>query len=125
MSHVVTLATSIKNPEIAAKVAKKLGYEHQLAQRGSEVSIDLYSGAKATGRFWVKLPGWRFPVCVKEDGTCAMDNYGGSWGKQEEFDSFLQKYTAEMTTDHLRSRGYRMQQEKVEADGTQELVFVH
>lgn len=123
MSHIVVVQTSFKDLAVLEKVAKQRSVPIEVAERGRTLTRTLYQGP-VTGVAALKLKGWRYDAVVQEDGSCKADNYSGAWGKQEELDGLAQDYGAELVTATLRKQGYRIQRDRVEADGTRELVFV-
>jgi len=126
VSHIVEVKTAFKSMDAVKKAADQLkGREvsAEFAEPGKTIKRKLYQG-DVSGVAAIQLKGWRYPVMVQDDGSCKMDNYNGSWGRQEELDAFSQEYGKQVATAHLRKQGYRMQTEKVEQDGTVELVFV-
>lgn len=56
------------------------------------------------------LPGWKYPVVVKDDGSVAYDNYGGSWGNISEFNKLRAYYGVEKAKIEARKRGYSVQE---------------
>lgn len=124
MSHVVTLKTAFKNPTVLKKAADKLGVKIEIAEAGKTISRKLYAGTTATGVAAFQLPGWKYEAVVQEDGSCKADNFNGSWGDQKEMDKLSAEYSAQLVTGTLKKQGYRGVSDKVEADGTRELVFV-
>jgi len=54
----------------------------------------------------VHLPGWKYPVIVKTDGTIAYDNYQERWGKIEELNKLRAYYGLEKAKIEARKKGY-------------------
>lgn len=89
MSHVVTVATKVRDAQAVANACQRLG----LAQPTQGVA-DLFSG-EASGVI-VQLPGWLYPVVIDlATGEIRYDNYEGRWGEQSRLDQFLQMYAVE------------------------------
>ncbi len=92
MSHVVTVATELRDPAAVAAACRRLGL-----QTPAHGSVKLFEG-EAAGLL-VRLPGWLYPVAVDtDDGRVRFDNYGGAWGNPEELDRFMQAYALENLT---------------------------
>lgn len=126
MSHTVQVTTELKDMQILKKVCDKRQIPIEVAAKGQTISRQLYTNT-VKGHAAFRLPGWKYDVVVIDDkGTTKFDNFNGSWGKQEEFDSLFQGYSREVVTQKLRQQGFRLQSEqgKVEQDGTLELMFV-
>lgn len=63
----------------------------------------------------IQLPGWNYPAIVNlETGEIKYDNYGGSWGKQEELDGLCQAYAIEKTRNEALAHGMSMTEEVLE-----------
>jgi hypothetical protein len=75
VSHIVTVATKIRDPSALRLACQRL-----------QLSLPVYGTAKlfsseATG-YQVSLPDWRYPVvCNCPSGEVHYDNFGGCWGK--------------------------------------------
>jgi len=54
----------------------------------------------------ISLPGWKYPVVVKQDGSISYDNYNGSWGKIEELNKLKAYYGLEKAKIEARKQGY-------------------
>lgn len=54
----------------------------------------------------VCLPGWRYPVVIKNDGTVSYDNYGGQWGNISELNKLRAYYGVEKAKIEARKKGY-------------------
>jgi hypothetical protein len=91
MSHIVTIQTRLHDPGAIAAACQRLQLPAPV-----QGTTQLFSGA-ATGLI-VQLPGWLYPVVLDtQSGTVQLDNYGGRWGEQNQFDRFLQLYAVEKT----------------------------
>jgi len=72
----------------------------------------------------IRLPGWRYPVVVDPaTGVVTYDNYGGSWGAEDELDGLVQGYCIEKTRAEAMMQNLQMVQEQPLDDGTIELTF--
>lgn len=112
MSHIVQIKTEVKDVDAVQAACRRLGLE--TAQNGHHV---LFAGQSADG-LAVKLPGWSYPAVFNTDtGAAHYDNYNGSWGKQEELDSFLQAYAVEKAIYEAQKGGYSVYEETLE-DGS-------
>lgn len=100
MSHIVTLKTELKNMSILQKVCDKLNIKLKLGRH--KVSI-YHVDYDADASF--KLPGWEYPVAIKDD-EAKWDCYNGSWGKIEEFTKLQDEYLAETTREFAYSQGF-------------------
>ncbi|WP_353208430.1 hypothetical protein [Sphingorhabdus sp.] len=112
MSHIVQIKTEVKDADAVQAACRRLGLE--AAQNGHHV---LFAGQSADG-LAVKLPGWSYPAVFNTaTGAAHYDNYNGSWGKQEELDSFLQAYAVEKAIYEAQKGGYSVYEETLE-DGS-------
>ena len=82
----------------------------------------LYGGAP-TG-IGIALPGWKYPVVIDQtSGNISYDNYGGSWGKQDEIDGLAQGYVVEKTRLQAMAQNLQIDHEETLDDGTIEMVY--
>ncbi len=66
--------------QAARNAAQKLGWK---VSETNKERVQFYDRSEHVG-LTVKLPGWQFPVVVKESGEIVYDNYHGSWGNSIE-----------------------------------------
>jgi len=117
MSHIVSIATKVRDPAAITAACQRLGLNAPVAG-----TANLYSG-KAKGLI-VQLPGWTYPVVIDTTtGTVQYDNYGGSWGEPEKFNQFLQAYAVEKTKLEARKKGYLVSEQQLQ-DGSVKLQIV-
>lgn len=107
MSHIVSIQTQVRDAAAVTAACQR--------------TVQLFSES-ATG-LAIELPGWRYPiVCDLTSGGLKFDNYGGSWGKQEELDRFLQAYACEKAKVEARRRGHSVLEQPL-ADGSIKLTI--
>jgi hypothetical protein len=111
MSHIVTIATKVKDPAGVAAACHRLGLADP-----AQGTIRFYSGT-ATGLL-VQLPGWQYPVVFDTaTGTVHFDNFDGAWGDRAHLDRFLQAYAVETCRLEARKKGYIVREQALE-DGS-------
>ena len=111
MSHIVTIATELRDPLAVAAACRRLGLPEPV-----HGTAKLFSGA-ATGLL-VRLPDWLYPVvCDTATGTLAYDNYAGAWGRPEHLDRFMQAYAVEKAKIEARRKGHAVVEQPL-ADGS-------
>ena len=116
MSHIVTIATEVRDPDAVAAACRRLGLPEPV-----HGTARLFEG-EATGLL-VKLPGWLYPVvCDTATGSVRFDNYNETWGKQEQFDRLLQMYAVEKARIEAIKRGHSVS-EHLLADGSVKVVI--
>ena len=116
MSHIVTIATEVRDPDAVAAACRRLGLPEPVPGTAT-----LFEG-RATGLL-VKLPGWLYPVvCDTATGSLRYDNYNGSWGRQEHLGRFLQAYAIERARIEARKRGHQVIEQSL-ADGSIKLTI--
>jgi hypothetical protein len=116
MSHIVTIATEVRDPDAVAAACRRLGLFEPV-----QGTATLFEG-QATGLL-VKLPGWLFPVvCDTTTGSVRYDNYNGSWGRQEHLGRFLQAYALESAGIEARKRGHQVFEQAL-SDGSIRLTI--
>ena len=99
MSHIVTIATEVRDEEAVRLACQRLGL--QAPVRGK---FRLFA-EEATG-LAVRLPEWSFPVMFNTvTGQVKFDNYGGRWGDPARLER-LQAYTVEKAKLEARRKGF-------------------
>jgi hypothetical protein len=98
MSHIQHTKVKVTNLGAATRVATQLGTTLGNPQ------ISKVFNASVHGRP-IKLPGWRFPIVIQEDGSIQYDNFNGNWGDQTTLDAFLADYSAECLREAALARG--------------------
>jgi len=117
MSHVVTIATQIKDPAAIAFACKRLALP--APEFGKH---ELFAHTVAHG-YAVQLPGWTFPVVYDvSTGKAFYDNYGGRWGDAKHLDKFTQAYATEKALMEARRKGYRCTEQSL-PDGSIRLAI--
>jgi hypothetical protein len=66
------------------------------------------------------LPGWRYPLVLKDDGTLAFDDYNGHWGKVADLDALRSGYAVEVARAKANEMGMMTQDN---ADGSLEVFL--
>ena len=116
MSHIVTIATQVRDAEAIRSACRRLGLAAPV-----QGTTKLFTSS-ATG-LAVQLPGWHYPVvCQVDTGRVQFDNYGGHWGEQKELDRFLQAYAVEKAKIEARKKGYSVSEQSLK-DGAIKLTL--
>lgn len=116
MSHIVTIATEVRDPDAVAAACRRLALP--APTRGTAT---LYSG-EAAGLL-VRLPDWVYPVVLDTaTGHVQFDNYNQAWGKQEQLDRFMQAYALEKARLEARKRGHDVVEQAL-PDGSVKLTI--
>jgi hypothetical protein len=116
MSHIVTIATEVRDPDAVAAACRRLGLPEPI-----QGTARLFEG-QATGLL-VKLPDWLYPVvCDTATGVVRFDNYNGAWGRQEHLDRLLQVYAVERARIEALKRGHQVVETSL-ADGSIEVTI--
>jgi hypothetical protein len=116
VSHIVTIATQVRDPQAVAAACRRLGLPEPV-----HGTARLFEG-EATGLL-VKLPGWLYPVvCDTATGSVRFDNYQGRWGDQQQLDRLVQAYSVEKARIEAIKRGHSVS-EQLLADGSIKVVI--
>ena len=116
MSHIVSIATRVRDPVALAAACRRL----DLAQPTAGTA-KLFS-AQATGQI-VRLPGWAYPVVFDTaTGAVRYDNYNGAWGEQRQLERLLQAYAAEKAKLEARRAGHGVTEQSL-PDGSIKLTI--
>jgi len=98
MSHTMNINLEIHDRDALLAACQRLGLTI------TEGRHKLYSSTEEG--IAISLPGWRYPVVIKSDGTVAYDNYNGNWGKIEELNKLKAYYGLEKAKAEARKKGY-------------------
>lgn len=112
MSHIATVRARIKDLQTLESVCRELNIPVQIKTQ----QVRLYSGC-INAVASIRLPGWRYPVAVKADGTLQFDNYSGKWGNQADLNRALRRYSERVTFQQARRMGMTVQRHE-QADGS-------
>ena len=105
MSHIVTIATKVRDPAAITAACQRLGLAAPV-----QGTAELFSG-EATGLL-VQLPGWQYPAVVDTaSGEVRYDNFEGRWGEQAHLDRFLQAYAVEAVRLEARKKGHQVSEQ--------------
>ena len=116
MSHIVTIATEVRDAAAIRAACRRLSINQP-----EEGTFTLFSG-KATG-IAVRLPDWTYPVvCDIATGKLKYDNFEGRWGNQQELDRFMQAHAVEKARLESNKRGHTLTEATL-ADGSIKLTI--
>ena len=111
LSHIVEIKTEIRDEQAVRAACTRL----QLAPP-EQKAARLFSNT-ARG-LCVQLPQWQYPVVINlQTGQTQFDNFGGTWGRQEELNKFLQAYAVEKAKIEARKKGHSCSETRLE-DGS-------
>jgi hypothetical protein len=100
LSHIVTVKTEVRDHAAVAAACRRLALPEPV-----QGTAELYSG-QASGLL-VHLPDWLYPLVIDTaTGTMHYDNYGGSWGDEQQLHRLLQAYAVERTRIEARKKSY-------------------
>ena len=99
MSHVILLNNVRITQQAARNAAQKLGWE---VSETNKSQVQFYDRSVHEG-LAIKLPGWQFPIVIKESGEIAYDNYHGSWGNAVEVSRLTGLALLDMQGENLSS----------------------
>jgi hypothetical protein len=100
----MNIKTEIKDLEALKSACLRLGLRTSGDVVFSDLKFQLFN-SEETGTA-VYLPGWKYPVVIREDGALAMDNYGGRWGDIAELNKLTAYYGLEKAKLEAWKQGY-------------------
>ena len=116
MSHIVSIATRVRDPVALAAACRRLGLAEPV------VGTATLFASQASGQI-VRLPGWTYPVVIDTaSGAVRYDNYGGAWGAHGQLDRLLQAYAAEKAKIEARRSGHSVIEQSL-PDGSIKLTI--
>ena len=100
MSHIVTIATEVRDAAAVRAACRRLNLPEPV-----QGEVELYSGT--VSGLAVQLPDWQYPICCElSTGQVRFDSFGGRWGDQKHLDAFLQACAVEKAKIESRRRGH-------------------
>jgi hypothetical protein len=69
-----------------------------------EGNYKLYS-SEETG-LGIQIPGWRYPIIIKGDGTVAFDDFRGHWGNRADIEKLRAEYALEAARMAAEAQGW-------------------
>jgi len=111
MSHTMNVQLELRDQDALLEACKRLNLQVKQGR------FKLYSSTEEG--LGVFLPGWKYPVVIKQDGSVAYDNYDGNWGKVDELNKLKAYYGLEKAKMEARKKGYTVYESF--NDRTQEL----
>jgi len=108
MSHIAKVNIQFKDAVCITAAAKRLNHKCEVVK-----NYKFYDGTVVSGTA-VYLPGWKYPVIIKDNGEAVYDNYSGSWGKQSHLDELKQIYGVEVAKKQARIKGYSCREVQME-----------
>ena len=116
MSHTVDMKINLTDAKALEKACNRLGVRFDKEEK----NVKLYNSTEKG--MAVHLKDWKYPVVIQKDGTVKMDNYGGSWGKQERLTELQAHYGLEKAKIEAMRKGYQTS-ESVDKDGNLKLTI--
>jgi len=98
MSHTMNIQLELHDKDALLAACERLGLTM------TEGRHKLYASTEEG--IAISLPGWKYPVVVKGDGTVAYDNYNGRWGDISQLNKLKAYYGLEKAKIEARKKGY-------------------
>ena len=106
MSHTLNIKTEIRDLSALQLACDKLGYKTLAGD------FKLYASEESgTG---VYLPGWSYPVVIKDGGEIAYDNFDGKWGEIDKLNELVAHYGLEKAKIEARKKGYSLSERVIQ-----------
>lgn len=98
-SHTVRVTVDLRDDRALGDAVAALG--GSVLGRGTH---RLYQGDESGLGF--RLPGWRYPLVARPDGTLAYDDYNGAWGRVADIDRLRGEYTLALAARRAAELGW-------------------
>jgi hypothetical protein len=97
---------------IRTEIRDRIALEAACKELGIKIlegnSHHLYGGTEYG--IGLKIPGWNYPVVVKDNGTLAFDDYKGSWGNKQDLTKLMAYYGLEKSKAEAEDQGYTVEE---------------
>ena len=100
MSHISTMKFKIDNRVALINACKELNYNLV------ENSVAKLYGTNTVQGTIIDIPGWKYKVCITEDGEIKYDDYLSASVAKTNLNKLVQQYNYELTVDALIQEGY-------------------
>lgn len=100
MSHTSTVKVEYKDQESLAAAIRLMG--------GEVLGLGLHElyAANPEFGFGFTLPGWQYPLVLRENMSLAYDDYKGHWGNVEDLATLKGRYTIECARTAAEAQGW-------------------
>lgn len=131
MSHTIRVRKVTLNDREVLQTAVDANPDIHFVAPGTKKAVETINDATGTHKLYggpvkgvgIQLKNWNYPVIVNpETGEVSYDNFGGSWGDQDEIDGLVQGYCVEKIKLEAMAKNFQMAQEETLDDGTIELT---
>jgi hypothetical protein len=99
MSHTVTVQIEFRNKDALVAAVQRLGWRVL-----GEGTHGLFSTSESG--LGIQIPGWRYPIVIKGDGTIALDDYNGQWGNRADIEKLRAEYALEAARLAAEAQGW-------------------
>jgi len=99
MSHTMNIKIELHDLTILERACLRMN-----AKFVSYGNVKLFGGSVDGAS--VHLPGWQYPIVVRNDGTVSYDNYNGHWGNIDKLHELEAVYGLEKATQEASLKGY-------------------
>lgn len=112
MSHTMNINVEFHDRQLLVDTLERLGIPSY------EGTVTYFDRTTKTGLCF-RLPGWKYPCVLSNQGELSMDNYGGSWGDDAELGHLKARYGLAKARREALIKGY----ECIEGENEQELTL--
>jgi hypothetical protein len=99
MSHTVKVNIELNNREALLAAVQRLNWRVL-----GEGSYELFSSSESG--LGIQIPGWRYPIVIKDNGTVAFDDYNGCWGNRADIEKLRAEYAIETARLAAEAQGW-------------------
>ena len=85
-------------------------------------NIKFFDGTYVQTDLSIKLPGWRYPVAIR-NGDLVLDDYHGHWGDINQLNGILDEYASEVVKKEMLNIGASLESQTNLEDGTIQLIY--
>jgi hypothetical protein len=99
MSHTVRVQIEFRNREALLAAVQRLNWRVL-----GEGSYKLFSSTE--NGLGIQIPGWKYPIIIKDNGTVAFDDYNGQWGNRADIEKLRAEYALEAARLAAEAQGW-------------------
>lgn len=119
MSHTASVMVEFTRTEVLKDTCDRLNL--QLVEQ--KQTIQFYDGVKHEVDRTIQLPGWKYPLGIK-DNQAVFDNYNGSWGKMSELTKLQNEYSRDLMNVIASEQGMMVEEEEYDEVTGEAVIYM-
>jgi len=120
MSHTSAYKHKIKEVNRLVNIAAKLGYR---VRTQDKPTVHHFSRNFVSAEVAIMIPGWRYEIAIKKDGTILYDHWGSQANTFQKLGELVQTYNKELIANSIPYNEIENYYHKEEKNGDVKMVL--